>query len=342
MPKFLDDKAIRGSMTDLFYKTLGVESAQFSLRRPELPGLARILFRQRVRGPVHGRLQPRRTPRRSPATSRSATPTAPSPPRPPPQYTAGATIQIGAGATAEVVIIGSTAASNVVNFASSSGGAGTRCGSPTHRADRPDLRHAIHPQVGRTQLAARLRRCLRCAAADAHAVRCHQHRQHVHERDLRDCPDQHLRGPACTPAPCSRASTSAATPSSSSAIKMAGDSWLSQVAGTAVTNVTTNSGRSRTGTPPSRSSGTNITQIGNFTLSVKRATQVYWTVAGHPDARHHRPRAAHHGRVDRVGPDQTEQPLDMMLLNAQGPMMHRRRRTPASRTAAPRSRSPSR
>ena len=34
MPKFLDDKAIRGSMTDLFYKTLGVESAQFSFGAP--------------------------------------------------------------------------------------------------------------------------------------------------------------------------------------------------------------------------------------------------------------------------------------------------------------------
>ena len=34
MPKFLDDKAIRGSMTDLFYKTLGVESAQFSFGGP--------------------------------------------------------------------------------------------------------------------------------------------------------------------------------------------------------------------------------------------------------------------------------------------------------------------
>ena len=35
---------------------------------------------------------------------------------PPAAYTAGATIQIGAGATAEVVIISATAASNVVNF----------------------------------------------------------------------------------------------------------------------------------------------------------------------------------------------------------------------------------
>ncbi len=33
-PKFLDDKAIRGSMTDLFYKTLGPESAVFSFGGP--------------------------------------------------------------------------------------------------------------------------------------------------------------------------------------------------------------------------------------------------------------------------------------------------------------------
>jgi hypothetical protein len=33
-PKFLQDKAIRGSMTDLFYETLGVESATFSFGGP--------------------------------------------------------------------------------------------------------------------------------------------------------------------------------------------------------------------------------------------------------------------------------------------------------------------
>ena len=33
-PKFLQDKAIRGSMTDLFYETLGVESASFSFGGP--------------------------------------------------------------------------------------------------------------------------------------------------------------------------------------------------------------------------------------------------------------------------------------------------------------------
>ena len=34
MPRFLKDNAIRGAMTDLFYETLGVESAQFSLGGP--------------------------------------------------------------------------------------------------------------------------------------------------------------------------------------------------------------------------------------------------------------------------------------------------------------------
>ena len=33
-PKFLKDNAIRGAMTDLFYETLGVESATFSFGGP--------------------------------------------------------------------------------------------------------------------------------------------------------------------------------------------------------------------------------------------------------------------------------------------------------------------
>src|SRR5690349_2887982 len=33
-PKFLQDKAIRGAMTDLFYETLGVESSTFSFGGP--------------------------------------------------------------------------------------------------------------------------------------------------------------------------------------------------------------------------------------------------------------------------------------------------------------------
>src|SRR6185437_11162021 len=66
---------------------------------------------------------------------------------PPAAYTAGASIQIGTGSVAEVVVIGSTAASNVVNFAASAAGeaypvrfthpTGTTvqtCGTPfTHR-----------------------------------------------------------------------------------------------------------------------------------------------------------------------------------------------------------------
>ena len=66
---------------------------------------------------------------------------------PPSSYTAGATIQIGAGTTAEVVIVGSTSASSVVTFAIAAAGeaypmrfthaTGTTvqtCGTPfTHR-----------------------------------------------------------------------------------------------------------------------------------------------------------------------------------------------------------------
>src|SRR5262249_58581608 len=57
-----------------------------------------------------------------------------------------------------------------------------------------------------------------------------------------------------------------------------------------------------------------------FNVSFKRVTQVYWTVQGTQT-----PFIIARGPLTMDGtiqwdPTQTEQPLDMMLLNAQGPM----------------------
>ena len=120
-------------------------------------------------------------------------------------------------------------------------------------------------------------------------------------------------------------------------IKMAGETWLSQVAGTAVTNVTTNSRPmpNWNSTVVSRHPGsTNITPDREFHLSVKRGTQVYWIVAGTQT-----PYIIARGPLTMDGslewtPTQTEQPLDMMLLNAQGPMVITASVTPASPTPA--------
>lgn len=122
MPRFLDDKAIRGSMTDLFYKTLGVESATFSLGGPNFLDSHGYFFDN-----VFGDLSTTGTGAGNPATFNSALAIGATQgtlaAAPPASYTAGASIQIGTGATTEVVIVGSTTASSVVTFASSSGGA---------------------------------------------------------------------------------------------------------------------------------------------------------------------------------------------------------------------------
>ena len=66
--------------------------------------------------------------------------------------------------------------------------------------------------------------------------------------------------------------------------------------------------------------GTQIYDIGEFSFSFKRQTQVYWTVQGMQT-----PFVIARGPLDLDGsiqwdPATTEQPLDMMLLNAQGPL----------------------
>lgn len=114
-PKFLDDKAIRGSMTDLFYKTLGVESASFSFGGPNFLDSHGYFFDN-----VFGDLSTTGTSPANPATTSGVIPVGSTSftlsSAPPSAYTAGAVIQLGASPTAEVVVITSTAASNVVNF----------------------------------------------------------------------------------------------------------------------------------------------------------------------------------------------------------------------------------
>ena len=101
-------------MTDLFYETLGVESAQFTFGGPNFLDSHGYFFDNifgdlSTTGLRHANPATATTPRcrRAAMTLSSAPPTA---------YTANATIQIGTGATTEVVVISTTAASIVVNF----------------------------------------------------------------------------------------------------------------------------------------------------------------------------------------------------------------------------------
>ena len=297
MPRFLKDKAIRGAMTDLFYETLGVESAQFSLGGPNFLDSHGYFFDNvfgdlsttgsgagepghRVRDP-RGRRDPVHPGRRPPVPVHGG--------RDHPDrhrhHRRGRHRR-------------STAASNVVNFAISAAGERTRCGSPM-RPDRPDLRHPVHSPVGGAQLAARLRGRVRGAAAHAHPYRRDEHRQHVHAALPTGRSYHRLRRPAVRRAPRSRAWTFRER---RAAAQHQDDRRLVavQLAGTAVTNVTTNSRPVPNWNTTVVIAGNTISSsgtyagIGNFSVSLKRTNQVYWTVQG-PDPVRHRPRPAHRG-----------------------------------------------
>ena len=109
-------------------------------------------------------------------------------------------------------------------------------------------------------------------------------------------------------------------------VKCTGDSWQSVIAGTAVTNVTTNSRPIPNWNSTVVLAGNTINTsgtyagVGNFSVSFKRQTQVYWIVAGTqtPYIIGRGPLTAD-GQVD-FDPTNSEMPLDLMLLNIQAPL----------------------
>jgi hypothetical protein len=324
MPTFLDDKAIRGSMTDLFYKTLGVEQAQFSFGGPNFLDSHGYFFDN-----VFGDLSTVGSGLANPATvsgtiaigNTNCTLSA----APPVAYTAGATIQIGVGSTAEVVVIGSTAASNVVNFAISSGGAGypvrfthaaptvQTCGTPfTHKFAALNSStgyggaYGAQPPTHTLTDVTGIVNTFTSASYGTVATNTYGARQYpsavVKSLDFNGTVNQLL------------------------GIKMTGDSWLSVIAGTAITNTTTNSrpipnwnSTVVTAGYTLSSSGT-YAGAGAFSLMPKRATQVYWIVSGTQT-----PYIIARGPLTCDGslnfdPSNSEMPLDQMLLNSQAPL----------------------
>lgn len=318
MPKFLDDKAIRGSMTDLFYKTLGVESAQFSFGGPNFLDSHGYFFDN-----VFGDLSTVGSSLANPSTTSGVLPVGATnmtlAAAPPAAYTANATIQIGAGSTAEVVIISSTAASNVVNFGTGTAAFPLRfthptaqtvqtCGTPfTHKFA------ALNSPLGYGGAYG--------AQPPTHTLTDVTNVVTVMTNATYGTAPTNTYGARMYPSGVVKDLSFAGNAEQLLGIKMSGDSFLSQVAGTAITNVTTNSRPLPNWNTTVTILGTQINQIGTFNLSVKRATQVYWTVQGSQT-----PVIIARGPLTMDGtmewlPTQTEQPLDMMLLNAQGPLV---------------------
>ena len=325
MPKFLDDKAIRGSMTDLFYKTLGVESAQFSFGGPNFLDTHGYFFDN-----VFGDLSTVGSSLANPATVSGTIPVGATnctlAAAPPSQFTAGATIQIGAASTAEVVIIGSTAGSNVVNFAISSGGEGypvrfshvaptvQTCGTPfTHRwaaLNQPlgyggayGAQPPTHTITDVTNIVNVYTNATYGGPAPANTYGARQYPSAVLKEIALKGNAEQLLG-----------------------ISMSGESWLSVASGTAVTNVTTNSRPIPNWNTTVVIAGNTISTsntyagIGEFNITPKRQTQVYWIVAGTQT-----PYVIARGPLTCDGtlqfdPTNSEMPLDLMLLNSQAPI----------------------
>jgi len=314
-PKFLDDKAIRGSMTDLFYKTLGVESSTFSFGGPNFLDTHGYFMDN-----VFGDLSTTGTGAANPATANSAlavgaqamtlsstTPTA---------YSASAVIQIGTGTTSEVVIVSTTAASNVINFVNNplrfthaTGATVSTVTSPyTHKFAALNSALGYGGAYG--------------AQPPTHTFTDVTNIVQTFTNATYGTAPTNTYGARQYPSSCLKSMDFSGNAEQLLNIKMAGDSWPSTVATNAVTNVT---GQARpipnwTTTLDLLGSTVPTTVIGEFAVNFKRATQVYWTVQGIQT-----PYIIARGPLTATGsiqwdPVNTEEPLDLMLLNAQGPM----------------------
>ena len=338
-PRFLKDNAIRGAMTDLFYETLGVESATFSFGGPNFLDSHGYFFDN-----VFGDMSTTCNGTTTPATITGTIPVGGTQltlsAAPPAAYTAGAYIQIGTYPSSsvqsyinEVVLISSTAVSNVINFVNTP----ARFSHPSAINGTAITGSTL---TGLVNTGANTTFTHRWAALNsplgyggAYGAQPPTH-TFTDVTNIVNVMTSATYGTAPTNTFGARQYPSGVLSSldfSGNAeqllnIRMQGSSWLSTVATQAVTNTTTNSRpipnwNSTVTTLGFTLSSTNTyAGIGEFNVSFKRTTQVYWIVAGTQT-----PYIIARGPLNMDGsiqwdPTNSELPLDMMLLNAQGPM----------------------
>ena len=318
-PKFLKDNAIRGAMTDLFYETLGVESATFSFGGPNFLDSHGYFFDN-----VFGDLSTTGSSQANPATANSALAVGAQAmtlaSAPPAAYTAAAVIQIGTGATTEVVVISTTAASNVVNFVNNplrfthpTGPTVSTCGTPfTHRFAALNSALGYGGAYG--------------AQPPTHTMTDVTNIVNVFTSASYGTAPSNTYGARQYASACLKSLDFSGNAEQLLGIKMAGDTWLSTAASGAVTNVTTNSRPIPNWNTTVVIAGNTVSSsgaygiIGEFSVSFKRQTQVYWGVQGTQT-----PYVIARGPLNMDGsiqwdPTNSETPLDLMLLNAQAPM----------------------
>jgi hypothetical protein len=310
-PKFLKDNAIRGSMTDLFYETLGVESSTFSFGGPNFLD-SHGYFMDNVFGDL------------------STTGSSPTQPNTSPNILAvgavsmtvgqvysaysNSTIQIGTGSTSEVVVVSGTATGLVVNFANNplrfahtaATSVATVVGPYTHRFA------ALNSQLGYGGAFG--------AQPPTHTFTDVTNIVNTFTNATYGTAPTNTYGARQYPSGVVKSMDFSGNAEQLLNIKMSGESWLSTVASAPVLNVTTNSRPIPNWNTTLNILGTQIFQIGEFSFNFVRTTQVYWTVQGTQT-----PFVIARGPLNMNGtiqwdPVTTEQPLDMMLLNAQGPL----------------------
>ena len=339
VPRFLQDRAIRGSMTDLFYETLGVESATFSFGGPNFLDSHGYFFDN-----VFGDMSTTCNGTTSPATLTGTVPIGGTQmtlsAAPPAAYTAGAYIQIGTYPSSsvgsyvnEVVQISSTAASNVVIFANTP----ARFAHPSTINGTAITGSTLTGQVNTgantvfTHRWAALNSQLGYGGAFGAQPPTHTFTDvtnivNVMTSATYGTAPTNTFGARQYPSGVLRSIDFSGNAEQLVNIRMQGDSWISTVATQAVTNTTTNSrpipawNSTVTTLGFTLSSSNTYSGIGEFSVSFKRTTQVYWIVAGTQQ-----PFIIARGPLNMDGsiqwdPTNSELPLDMMLLNAQGPM----------------------
>jgi hypothetical protein len=232
---------------------------------------------------------------------------------PPAAYSATSVIQIGTGATAEVVVISTTAASNIVNFVN----------NPLRFAHGADTVNTVVAPF--THKFASLNSNLGYggfygAQPPTHTFTDVTNIVNTFTNATYGTVPTNTFGARMYPSSCLKQMDFSGNAEQIMGVKMSGDSWISQIPGTAISNIVTSSRPIPNWNATCSILGTPITQIGEFSFSFKRTTQVYWTVQGTQQ-----PLVIARGPLNVDGsinwdPTISEQPLDLMLLNAQGPM----------------------
>jgi hypothetical protein len=326
-PKFLQDKAIRGAMTDLFYETLGVESATFSFGGPNFLDTHGYFFDN-----VFGDLTTSAATLANPGTTNSVLSVGATActlaAGVPVAWTIGASVQIGTATSTnlplyysnEVVIISATGATGLVTFATTplrfthatSQVLNFATGPFTHRFS------ALNSQLGYGGAFG--------AQPPTHTFTDVTNIVTTFTNSTYGTAATNPWGARYYPFSCLKNIDFAGNAEQLLGIKMSGDSFLSAPwpSGSQPTlNVTGarpipnwNSTVQTIGP----SGNTMQTDVGEFSVSFKRQTQVYWTVQGSQT-----PFVIARGPLTMDGtiqydPTINEFPLDYMLLNAQAPM----------------------